>query len=137
MTTETIRKHRNHAFISQRERCYYCDCPMWLDRPESFAGRFGIRPEEIHLFQCTAEHKIARQDRGKDTRDNIVAACWHCNHQRHADKAKALDSLDYAVYVAFAVLDQTWPTLVTAKRTGGSPNATASGESRLRPCARR
>ncbi|MDR6535601.1 HNH endonuclease [Variovorax soli] len=79
----------------------------------------------MHLFECTAEHKIACQDGGKDTRANIVAACWHCNHQRHANQpAKALDSLSYAVFVAFAVLEQTWPTFVA---TGGDGDVRRCG----------
>jgi 5-methylcytosine-specific restriction endonuclease McrA len=26
---------------------------------------------------------VARQDGGKDTAENIVAACWFCNSRRH------------------------------------------------------
>jgi 5-methylcytosine-specific restriction endonuclease McrA len=32
---------------------------------------------------CTAEHLVARMDGGRDTRDNIVAACRRCNAARH------------------------------------------------------
>jgi len=32
----------------------------------------------------TAEHLVARMDGGKDTRQNIVAACRRCNEMRHA-----------------------------------------------------
>jgi hypothetical protein len=141
MTTAKIRNHRKHAFRSQRGRCYYCNCHMWLDGQGRlpFAVRFGIRPEDIYLFQCTAEHKIACQDGGKDTRANIVAACRHCNHQRHVDGAKALDSLGYAVYVALAVREQTWPTLVAYQGSGPSTkreSARATGAKRGGDCCR-
>lgn len=56
---------------------------MWESDPESFARHHGISSATAKRFQCTAEHLVARQDGGKDTAANIVAACAYCNHGRH------------------------------------------------------
>lgn len=78
-----IPKYRHQAFVHQSERCYYCDFLMWESNPEAFAARHKISLAQARRFQCTAEHLIARQDNGTDARQNIVAACYHCNHTRH------------------------------------------------------
>ena len=54
---------RRCACRAQSGLCFYCLKPMGGD--------------------VTAEHLKARQDHGKDTRGNIVAAHRICNSQRH------------------------------------------------------
>lgn len=74
---------RKAAFRLQSQRCYYCYLPMWQGSPFSFASAHGLSLKQARLLQCTAEHLIARQDGGSNTRSNIVAACRHCNQTRH------------------------------------------------------
>lgn len=59
---------------------------MWLDSPAEFIHRFGISAKQALHFQCTAEHRIAKQDGGTDSAANIAGACLACNHRRHARK---------------------------------------------------
>ena len=77
---------RYSAYRAQSGRCFYCGFPMWVRNPESFAAAHGITSPQARLFQCTAEHLEARQDGGKDTKQNIVAACLCCNQRRHGRK---------------------------------------------------
>ena len=78
-----IYKHRFAAFNRQNGHCYYCEYPMWLESSEEFAASFDISKSAAFRFQCTAEHLVARQDGGKDSPKNIVAACRFCNMTRH------------------------------------------------------
>lgn len=64
--------------------CWICRLPMWEGGRRSFSKLYGIALKEANLFVRTAEHLIARQDGGPNTRRNIVAACWECNQGRHA-----------------------------------------------------
>lgn len=68
-----LQRSRRSAFHRQQGRCYYCGLRMWLAGPPG--------PE---LLRCTAEHLLARSEGGGNDRRNIVAACWRCNHARHA-----------------------------------------------------
>jgi 5-methylcytosine-specific restriction endonuclease McrA len=73
--------------IAQGGRCYYCGLPMWDDAVKEVASRPDARirlaPKSL---RCTAEHLHARSDGGGNTADNVVAACWYCNNQRHRRK---------------------------------------------------
>ena len=71
-----LKKIRHEKMIAQNGCCYYCGLQMW-------EGRAGRRPRAL---QCTAEHLQARCDGGKDTPENIVAACLFCNRARHRPK---------------------------------------------------
>jgi len=71
---QTIRKRK---MIAQKGRCFYCDLPMW-DAAAATVGMDALR--------CTAEHLKPRSEGGKDTSDNIVAACQYCNTMRHRCK---------------------------------------------------
>lgn len=80
---------RHHACHAQGGVCFYCHRPM---------GRLA-----------TAEHLKARMDGGRDTRENIVAACRHCNHQRHAlFPGQAPDPETYQAYVLLSVASGLW-----------------------------
>jgi 5-methylcytosine-specific restriction endonuclease McrA len=59
---------------------------MWEGTSESYALKHKISKKTAKRFQCTAEHLLARCDGGKDSTDNIVAACVFCNKKRHARK---------------------------------------------------
>ena len=81
-----IQNYRQKAFESQSGLCYYCNQPMWFQDKQSFISKYKIKPTIANFLQCTAEHLIARQDGGKNTKVNIVAACKYCNHTRHKSK---------------------------------------------------
>ncbi len=81
-----VAKYRRAAFHRQNGKCCYCGFPMWQDSPELFAKQRGISVKQARHFQCTAEHLLARQDGGKDSRVNIAAACIRCNQRRHKRK---------------------------------------------------
>lgn len=88
---------------------------MWTGDVRPFIKRFALTADQAALFECTAEHKVAQKDGGKNTRSNIAAACWDCNHHRHAgDPGKAMDFLTYSIYVAWQCIDGTAKTLKSA-----------------------
>jgi len=82
----TLVRHRHSAYLAQQGRCCYCDLPMWEGDLESFCRAHDIKPSQARSLQCTAEHLLARQDGGRDTADNIAAACRWCNQGRHRRK---------------------------------------------------
>ena len=85
-----IKSHRKSAFTQQNGKCCYCGFHMWQDSAESFAKLHGITVKQARHFQCTAEHLQARQDGGRDVRENIAAACIRCNKLRHRPKKPML-----------------------------------------------
>ena len=72
--SRNIARLRSDAAERQSGRCWYCGCTM-------------LPPHADSMRRCTAEHLFARQDDGRDTRSNIVAACHFCNQHRHRRKA--------------------------------------------------
>jgi 5-methylcytosine-specific restriction endonuclease McrA len=103
----TLNKHRLKAFNLQQGRCIYCELPMWLDKPEAYAKKFKLTINQAKLFQCTAEHLKAKQDGGRDTESNIVAACYYCNQRRHQCKSPK-DPLSYKHYVENRINKRKW-----------------------------
>ena len=81
--SNSITKHRRTAFKRQNGRCHYCGLPMWLKQPTELTARYSLNEGTLSRLRCTAEHLVARQDGGPNTRSNIVAACIHCNMTRH------------------------------------------------------
>ena len=81
-----LRALRRRAFKFQRGLCYYCGLPMWLGSPKLFARAYRMPLKKAGQFRCTAEHLQPRCNGGPATRDNIVAACVHCNMGRHEEK---------------------------------------------------
>lgn len=59
---------------------------MWDKSPEPFALQYRVPISRINPLKCTAEHLDARKDGGKDSGENIVAACHFCNSHRHKSK---------------------------------------------------
>lgn len=107
---DPVRKFRARAFFSQRERCCYCGCQMWLDDNLQFRLRFNLTPGQSKDFRCTAEHVVARRDGGKTSATNIAAACYRCNHGRHARK-KSLSVSGYSELVAKRIRKGGWHVL--------------------------
>lgn len=84
-----VKKLRIQAYKRQNCRCYYCNRLMWEGRPDRVIRDNAIPASEVEKRRCTAEHLHARQDGGKNSKRNIVAACRECNHGRHAGRSGA------------------------------------------------
>lgn len=84
---KSLSKPRQKAFLRQQGRCFYCQQPMWLDDPHSFAQLHGLTTRQAQLLQCTGEHLVAHSEGGGANAANIVAACFHCNQRRHNRKS--------------------------------------------------
>jgi len=78
-----IHAARERAYYRQDGHCYYCRHPTWLASPDAFARTHAMSLRCAQLYRATAEHLRPRQDGGRGG-DNIVVACWLCNHRRHA-----------------------------------------------------
>jgi 5-methylcytosine-specific restriction endonuclease McrA len=78
-----LQKLRHAAYVKQGGLCFYCNLPIWEDDEEVCSEILSIPERLTKLLRCTAEHLCAKQDAGADVPDNIVAACWWCNSQRH------------------------------------------------------
>ena len=83
---KSLAKPRSKAFTRQAGRCFYCSYPMWSENPIEFASKHKITLGQAKRFQCTGEHLKAHQDGGTTAQNNIVAACWFCNQNRHLRK---------------------------------------------------
>ncbi|HPE81703.1 MAG: HNH endonuclease [Chromatiaceae bacterium] len=80
---------------------------MWLHDPDEIAGALGVRSRTISGLQCTAEHLVARQDGGRDTKKNIAAACRTCNGRRHQTR-EPLSPSEYRIKVLGRVKAGKW-----------------------------
>ena len=78
-----VQNIRKAKFVMQQGRCAYCCQPMWEDDGEQFAHLHGLSLSKARLLRSTAEHLTARHDCGRDSHQNIVAACSYCNAMRH------------------------------------------------------
>ncbi len=88
--TSRLAKLRDAAAVRQDWCCIYCGEKML---PAANCSR-----RKGHALACTAEHLIARRDGGRDTADNIVAACWFCNSRRHRRRVPT-EPLVFSQYV--------------------------------------
>jgi 5-methylcytosine-specific restriction endonuclease McrA len=95
------------AFKKQSGRCYYCRSLMWLRNIKNFALEHNISESEAERFQCTAEHLLARCDGGKNSSENIVAACFFCNSTRHKSK-KPLVPHEYKSHIQKRIKKDKW-----------------------------
>jgi 5-methylcytosine-specific restriction endonuclease McrA len=96
---------------------------MWTNDLPSFAQQFGLTIKQAKHHQCTAEHLKARQDGGKDTRDNLVAACRYCNSNRHKRKNVPAPE-QYRHFVQSRIAKRRWHGPWATKMRG---NGQASG----------
>ena len=111
---KTIRKAK---FVEQHGRCYYCRQPMWEKNGDQFAVAYGLTASAAHLLRSTAEHLVAQQDGGADTKQNIVAACRFCNWTRHkTSNPKA--PIDYRRKVRDRLRKGKWHGFVLTPVTG-------------------
>ncbi|MEW4468490.1 HNH endonuclease [Parasphingorhabdus sp. JC815] len=90
-----LQKIRTKKMHAQSGLCYYCRQPMCGGNQDNFARRFRITSRQALLLRCTAEHLDARCTGGQDSPQNVVAACYFCNSNRHRSK-KPLDPFLYA-----------------------------------------
>ena len=106
---KSVVHRRTRVFLSQKGRCFYCELPMWLKDTDAarFASDYGLSQEATRSLRCTAEHMEARQDGGTHDQWNIVAACLHCNRQRHANGSTATP-VAHRYRVAEAMGDGVW-----------------------------
>jgi 5-methylcytosine-specific restriction endonuclease McrA len=82
-----IKTHRNRAFRAQQGRCFYCGVAMWLVSPDELPVEpFQLSAAAAALLKCTAEHLLPRSEGGRNTAENITAACAYCNGTRHKRK---------------------------------------------------
>lgn len=106
--TNRLGKLRHSAFQAQAGLCFYCGLPMWESNPEAFAHALGLTLPQAHRLQATAEHLHARSDGGRDVRDNIVAACLHCNQKRHESRKSPGDWNAYRQLVSKRMKAGAW-----------------------------
>ncbi|MFA1287317.1 HNH endonuclease [Xanthomonas axonopodis pv. nakataecorchori] len=114
---------RTVAFHAQQGRCCYCEQPMWLTSPTELE----LSPRCARYSQCTAEHLLAQQDAGKDTRGNIAAACWTCNQRRHRRKKLLTPEAFKALVRRMVAAGKWWPS---------TDGATAKGSHRMKLASR-
>lgn len=89
-----LNKLRDEAFHRQGGLCWYCGRRM------SAASHKGPN-------RRTAEHLLAQCDGGQDVAENIVAACYFCNVQRHRSKTP-LPPQAYQTYVRSRLAKGNW-----------------------------
>jgi hypothetical protein len=73
----------------------------------------AISMEKKHL-QVTAEHLLARQDGGTNTKSNIVAAHTFCNQHRHRSKLPKSPT-EFATHVKSRLAKKQWFVLPDRK----------------------
>ncbi|RSB59397.1 restriction endonuclease [Rhizobium pisi] len=108
---------RHKAAESQGWRCFYCHYPMWEIDPKSFSTHFRVPGRAVLRFRCTAEHLEARCDGGRDTEENVVAACLYCNNNRHKRK-RPKDPASYANFVRSRLERGRWHPFRLKHRPG-------------------
>ena len=104
----TLTKLRHQAFADQQGRCFYCGFPMWERNGKTFALQHGVPKSKARHLRCTAEHLMARQNAGKDVRENIVAACCWCNQARHRSPKSAPDPQTWRREVRARLASHAW-----------------------------
>jgi 5-methylcytosine-specific restriction endonuclease McrA len=105
--SDALQALRRAAAASQGNRCYYCALPMWHGNVRPFAAAFRLSEPQARLLQCTAEHLHPRNEGGRNTRPNVVAACWYCNTRRHA-RPNPLDPSRYRQLVQRRLASGRW-----------------------------
>lgn len=98
---------RQLAANRQRFRCYYCALPIWSDSPEVFISKYGLTKAQAQQLRCTAEHLHPKSLGGANSKSNIVAACWYCNHKRHA-RPQPFDPSVYRRFVQQRISKGRW-----------------------------
>ena len=92
--SKKLAKLRSIQAKRQGWRCFYCSFQMWNGDLALPSERYSLPAGLIERFRCTAEHLRPQRNGGKDSLDNVVAACKYCNNNRH----KMRDVLSPAAY---------------------------------------
>ncbi|MTH66630.1 restriction endonuclease [Paracoccus sp. DK608] len=104
----SLKRIRRRKMMAQGGRCYYCGLQMWDDAAETASFQRNNHTKRTpRALRCTAEHLHARSDGGRDTDENIVAACWYCNNQRHRRKCPHSPE-EHRVYVQKRMAAGRW-----------------------------
>jgi 5-methylcytosine-specific restriction endonuclease McrA len=106
--SKAISRFRAAAFLRQQGLCCYCRLPMWLSDPTPFVRQFGLTIAQAALLQCTAEHRISRSEGGRDSAENISAACRFCNRRRHCGRTRARTAEAFREHVERRMKVQLW-----------------------------
>lgn len=118
MRAKKVRQLRQQAFEKQNRRCFYCEYPIWDTGRETFSRKHRLTSRISKHLQCTAEHLVARQDNGKDTADNIVAACLWCNKMRHYRRQhKAPAPSTYKLRISKLIAAGRWHPLAVSQKS--------------------
>lgn len=119
---------RNRKFALQGGRCFYCGQPMWLspDDQSAFAATFGLSIKQSYHLRATAEHLQAKCDGGRDTAENVVAACLYCNMKRH-QRAKPQMPGQYRAHVLKRLDRGRWHQLSLSANLKPFPACIAAG----------
>jgi len=80
------RRRLRAAFEREGGRCFYCDRPVILMESGATRPPSGIVDG---LRIATIDHIVPRAHGGLTKLENIVCACYHCNHQKHDRSAYA------------------------------------------------
>jgi hypothetical protein len=110
MSNVKVVRLRQRAFSRQHGLCFYCLFPMWERTIAPLVDRLRVSTKAIKQLQCTAEHLFPVCCGGKDTAENIVAACWFCNQSRHRAR-RALSPNRYFIYVQRRLSKGRWHSL--------------------------
>lgn len=106
---------RQRAHERQSGRCYYCQFPMWLTAAERIILYGDLSAAAARRFQCSAEHLVPVSQGGRNSAENVVAACLFCNRTRHRTK-KVQSHYAYERYVRKRVHAGRWhPRSVTRR----------------------
>jgi hypothetical protein len=89
---------------------------MWEDNQDKFSSSHGLTARLAKHLKCTAEHLVAQQDKGRDSVENIVAACLWCNKLRHLHRVnKAPDPVTYKSRVRKLIAKGKWHPVISSK----------------------
>ncbi|WP_405049169.1 HNH endonuclease [Rhizobium sp. NZLR4b] len=88
---------------------------MWESDPKSFSARFRLTDRAALHFRCTAEHLQARCDGGRDTKENVVAACRYCNGNRH-NRKRPKDAVSYMDLVRSRMEQGRWHSVTLTEK---------------------
>lgn len=109
-----IQNIRKVKVAQQHGHCFYCRQPMWEGDSGQFAKCHSLSPSKAGFLRATAKHLKARQDGGRDTKQNIVAACSYCNHHRHKER-RPKETDDFAQKVRSRLAQGKWHGIMIAR----------------------
>lgn len=112
---QSLAKPRSLAFANQNGRCFYCGQSMCQDSLDEFARKHHLTAKQARWLQCTGEHLVPHKSGGEASSSNIVAACFFCNHMRHARK-KELSPEEFRLLVTKRMDRGAWHPSRIARR---------------------